>query len=205
MAKRKDTQAAIAAAAVVQANEVKKLTVAEVAGQARAIINACAAQATANADHKRNIAEFDKNTGAQVLQLAQSSDLGSFINGMELAAAEYKATNKNKNIPPHFTQYKSDVKAGFELGVNFDEHATYSSAKKAINEKRLAKKAKAEGTVQITIPAEMAAYIRKLSEAYKLDASAVGDLVREDHNKLDAILKAVVPNPPVAAGLGKAA
>lgn len=205
MTKAKQVQAAIDAAKAVQAVEAKKLDVNEVANQATGIINACAAMQTANAEHKATVKGFEDNTGKQVLQLAQSTELGNFVNGMELAAKAWKAANGAKPIPAHFTQYKSDVKAGYELGVNFAEHATYSQAKKAINERRLNKKAQAEGKVTLEVDKPLKALLMAIVDSYHKDAQATTSLAQELMPKLQAILAALPAPVEGQAPMAKAA
>lgn len=194
MAKRKDLNQAIGNAKDVQATARKMLYANEVANQATGIINACAEFQTAAASHKAAQGEFEKNTGSQVLQLAQVSELGSFLTGMELAAKAWKAANAGKAIPAHFTQYKSDIKAGFELGLNYGEYDTYSKAKQAINAKRKDKAVKAENTTTIEVDKELKALITTIVDAYHKDRAKVAELAAGLMPELQAIL-AVLPAP----------
>lgn len=163
------------------------------------------------------VKEGKATISGKLLALAKQADnVQAFIAACDMAETEYKQASKGKHngraatIPTCWTQAKSNIKAGWNLGIDPKEYDTESEFRKETNEKRKAAKAEAaenEGNaVSITVPKDFKVLVQQFVRAYQVNPDGTNAVATDALAKLDQLFAAAMPKgEPVQMDQQKAA
>lgn len=149
------------------------------------------------------VKEGKATISGKLLALAKQADnVQAFIAACDMAETEYKEASKGKRngraatIPTCWTQAKSNIKAGWTLGLDPKEYETESEFRKDMNEHRKAAKAEADGnadTVSVAVPKDMKVLLSQFARAYQVDPHGTEAVAAEALAKLDQLFAAAMP------------
>lgn len=182
-------------------------------------LRALLAEASNTQDHikaaDKVVKEGKSSISGKLLALAKQADnVQQFLQACDTAEHEYKEASKGKRngraatIPTCWTQAKSNIKAGWSMGIDPKEYETESEFRKETNTKRKAAKdaAAEDGNLTVRVPKEIAALTKQFVAAFQIAPGATNAIAVDALAKLDQVLAAALPKgEPVAQEQQKAA